>query len=302
MNRHVSAEALLCRGNGSICCRSRSDRFSRCSFFLLFAGGQDAVDRLQSSVGSNRGAGQRFNAVLTVGEGAALTDELIGECRFGSPLAQARGFIRGINGQRLDFVFSVQGHMNRHVTAEALLSRGNGIFVRRCCFRLFGRFFHSGFRGRFLRRFLTGDSLVDRLQSGSGGHCRAGQGFNSVLTEGEGAVLADELLGEFRVGSPLAKAFGFVGRINGQFLNRLSVQDNMGCYVTAEALFRRFRFGSPRGQVLCQRVILQRSGSAEHAGHSQDNCPHQYSADRDPDPLFLCKIVHFLPSINSEWS
>ena len=55
--------------------------------------------------------------------------ELVGERSFGCPLAQARGLIRGINGQRLDLV-SVHGHMHGHIAAETLFGRLKGVPVR----------------------------------------------------------------------------------------------------------------------------------------------------------------------------
>ena len=302
MHCHVAAEALLrCGHSGSICCSSRSNRFSRffcrCSFFVLFSRRHNAVDRLQRSFGGDRRTGQCFDSVFAVGEGAALANELIGERRFGSPLAQAVGFIGRIDGQRLDLV-AVQGDVYCHVAAEALLRCGDGILIRRSRFRFLGRFFRGGFFGRFL----TGDGLVDRLQGSRGSHGSTGQGFNAVFTEGEGTVLADELVSEFRVRRALAQAFGLVRRIDGQFLDRVALQDKMRRNVAAKALHGCFRFRLTGSQFLGGRVILQGFGSAEHTGHRQDDRRHQHRADCDPDPLFLSKIVHFLPSINSEWS
>ena len=136
--------------------------------------------------------------------------------------------------------------MNGHIAAEALLSRFNRIsgcfrfrswfssgFLRRFCGRLFCRFFSGCFRS-----FLSAHSAVDRLQGGIGGHRRAGQGFNPVLSEGERSALSDELLGKGFFRSTLAQAFGLIRRINGQGFDFPVFQGHTRDHFTAEALFR----------------------------------------------------------------
>ena len=138
MHRHVAAKALFNRFDGVagrrrffLCFRLRGRIFRRfCGrFFRLlrfrFRGvftGNCPVDRLQCRVGRHSGAGKCFDAVLTESEGAGLSDKLLSKLRFGSPFAQAFGFVRRIDGQ---FAYSIVLCRNvyRYLPAETLLGR-----------------------------------------------------------------------------------------------------------------------------------------------------------------------------------
>ena len=311
MNRHFTAEALLRCRNGAAGFCGRFLRFFRGFFFLLFRGflrgfrrcralsGRGAVDCLQGRFGGDGRAGQGLDPVLAEGEGAALADELVGKRRFGSPLAQAHGLVRRIDGQGLHFI-AVQGDVNRHFTAEALLRCRNGAagFCGRFL-RFFRGFFFLLFRG-FLRGFrrcrvLSGHGTVDRLQGRVGGDGRAGQRFDPVLAEGEGAALADKLLCEFRIRGPFSQAFGLIRRIDRQLADDSVLCHSPRGHFAAEALLRGFRGG---GRAAGRRgVVRQRSVSGQHAGHRQHRDPHQHRAHRDPDPLLLLKIIHICSSV-----
>ena len=186
--------------------------------------------------------------------------------------------------------------MRRHVSSEALF---RGFHASRFGLRFFFRRFRC-FRGGFLRFFFSGrfraDCPVDRLQRRVGGHRRAAQRFDAVLAVSEGAALADELVGKRRLGGAFAQAFGFAGRIDRQRFDLVPVQGDMRRHVPGEALFRSF---SERGgfSVRCSGIIDQLFAAAEHACHRQDDHTHKHGADRDPDPLFLRKIIHSLPSL-----
>ena len=110
---HVAAEALDGGGDG----------LGR----LLAAAVDDGVDGVDGRGGGERRAADRLNAVLAVGEGSGLADELAGEGVLRAQLAQAVGLVRGIYGQVFDA--AVLGHADGHghIAAEALLRGGDGL-------------------------------------------------------------------------------------------------------------------------------------------------------------------------------
>ena len=316
MGRHFAAEALLrgvngCAGRGGfvlLFCLGFFLGFLSGFFLGLFRGlpaGHGTVDGLQGGVGGDRRAGQRFDPVLTVGEGSALADELAGERLLGRPLAQAGGLVGRIDRQRLDLA-AVQGHMGRHFAAEALFRGVNGIAGCGGFALLFCLGFFLGLLSGFLLRFflclfrgiLTGHGAVDGFQGRVGGDRRAAQRLDPVLAERKGTALADELAGECLLGRPFSKAFRLVRRINGQFLHLVPVQGDLNGNVAAEAFFSSFRRDSAGRQVLRGRIVYQGFFPAEYACDRQDNHADQHRAHRDPDPLLLFKIIHVLPSLS----
>ena len=295
MDGHVSAETFFSgfrhgrflRGlfPGSLCRRLRAVR----------AGGP--VDGLQGGFGSHRRAGKRFDAVLPEGEGSFLADELVRKRRFGSPFAQAFRLVRRVDGQRLHCL-SVQGYMDGHVSAETFFSgfrHGRflrGLFPGSLCRRLRG-YFRSAFL-RLFRRFRA-RCPVDGLQGGLRGHRRTGKRLDAVLPEGERGFLADKLIGKGRFGGPFAQALRLVRCVDGQRFHRFSIQGYMDSHVSAEALFSGIRGDCPAhlGRIIHQRLVPV----ADQTDHRQHRKNHQNGADRDPDPLFLLKIIHFHSSV-----
>ena len=111
MKGHIAAEALHRDGAG---------------IAGLAAAAHDGVDGVDGRGGRERRAGHRLDAVLAVGEGAGLPDELAGKVLLGTALAQAFRLVGRIDGQRLDGVVGVEFDGRRHVPGKALFRGGIG--------------------------------------------------------------------------------------------------------------------------------------------------------------------------------
>ena len=84
------------------------------------------VQGLQHRVGGEGRAGDGLDAVLAVGEGASLADELPGELGLGGQLAEALGLVRGLHGQVGHGPRVVQAGGDGDVAREALGAGGHG--------------------------------------------------------------------------------------------------------------------------------------------------------------------------------
>ena len=272
------------------------------------------VDGLQGRFGSDRRAAQRFNAVLAEGERPGLADELARKRFFRRPLAQARGFVRCVNGQALNGIVILQHRVHCHFSAEALGAGGKrhrilpgrfrgflfrwfflcGFFLCRLLFRrfLFRRFlFRRLFLCRLLFRRLSRQRAVERLQGRVGRDRCTAQGFNAVFAESKGTCLADKLAGKLFLRRPLPESRGFVRRINAQgFDGLVPVQHRVHRHLAAEALFagRNLRGSVPDP--------VRHVFSARQSGQKQGRSDQGNQAQPDSGPLLFLKLVHaFLP-------